>query len=124
MSVENWSGSMKNKLIESAVTAGSFMIIDKLYYKSPLGMEWKKGGLSFVASHLSEFGSEMIASKLGSSGYMAEKTYLQPVVSGALYVFGEYLFSMQNQGVLYPFLFQIGAQALGSYLFPPLLKMI
>jgi len=42
MSVENWSGSMKDKLIESAVTAGSFMIIDKLYYKPPLGMEWKK----------------------------------------------------------------------------------
>jgi len=53
---------------------------------------------------------------------MAEKTYLQPVVSGALYVGGEYLFSMQNQGVLYPFLFQIGAQALGSYLFPPFVK--
>jgi len=31
---------------------------------------------------------------------------------------GEYLFSMQNQGVIYPFLFQIGAQALGSYLSP------
>jgi len=35
MSVENWSGSMKDKLIESAITAGSFMVIDKLYYKSP-----------------------------------------------------------------------------------------
>jgi len=86
-------------------------------------MEWKKGGLSFVASYLSEFGSDMIAPnmiapKLGSSGYIAEKTYLQPVVSGALYVGGEYLFSMQNQGVLYPFLFQIGAKALGSYLSP------
>lgn len=124
MSVENWSGSMKDKLIESAVTAGSFMVIDKLYYKSPMGMEWKKGGLSFVASYLSEFGSDMIAPKLGSSGYMAEKTYLQPVVSGALYVGGEYLFSMQNQGVLYPFLFQVGAQVLGDYLSPPLLKMI
>jgi len=97
---------MKDKLIESVVTAGSFMIIDKLYYKSPMGMEWKKGGISFVASYLSEFGSDMIVPKLGSSGYMAEKTYLQPVVSGALYVGGEYLFSMQNQGVLYPFLFQ------------------
>jgi len=43
---------MKDKLIESAVTAGSFMIIDKVYYKSPLGMEWKKGGLSFVACYL------------------------------------------------------------------------
>jgi len=124
MSVENWSGSMKDKLIESAVTAGSFMIIYKLYYKSPMGREWEKGGLSFVASYLSEFGSDMIAPKLGSSGYMAEKTYFQPVVSGALYVGGEYLFSMQNQGVLYPFLFQIGAQALGSYQSPPSLKMI
>jgi len=66
----------------------------------------------------------MIAPKLVSSGDMAEKTYLQPVVSGALYVGGEYLFSMQNQGVLYPFLFQIGAQAWGSSLSPPLLKMI
>jgi len=122
MSVENWSGCMKDKLIESAVTAGSFMIIDKLYYKSPLGMEWKRGGLSFVASYLSEFGSDMIAPKLGSSGYMADKTYLQPVVSGALCVGGEFLFSMQNQGVLYPFLFQIGAQALGSYLSPPFVK--
>jgi len=37
------------------------MIIDKLYYKSPLGMEWKEGGLSFVASYLSEFSSYMIA---------------------------------------------------------------
>jgi len=55
MSVENWSGSMKDKLIESAVTAGSFMIIDKLYYKSHMGMERKKGWLSFVASYLSEF---------------------------------------------------------------------
>jgi hypothetical protein len=27
-------------------------------------MEWKKGGLSFVASYLSEFGSDMIAPKL------------------------------------------------------------
>jgi hypothetical protein len=124
MSVENWSGSVKDNLIESAVTAASFMIIDKLYYKSPMGIEWKKGGISFVASYLSEFGSDMIAPKLGSSGYMAEKTYLQPVVSGALYVGGEYLFSMQNQGVLYPFLFQIGAQVLGDYLTPPLLKMI
>jgi len=124
MSVENWSGSMKDKLIESAVTSGSFMIIDKLYYKSPLGMEWKKGGISFVASYLSEFSSDMIASKLGSSGYMVEKTYLQPVVSGALYVGGEYLFSMQNQGVLYHFLFQIGAHVLGDYLSPPLLKII
>jgi len=26
---------------------------------------------------------------------------------------------MQSQGVFYPFLFQIGAQALGSYLSPP-----
>jgi len=43
MSVENWSGSMNDKLIEYAVTSGSFMVIDKLYYKSPLGMEWKKG---------------------------------------------------------------------------------
>jgi len=77
-----------------------------------MGMEWKKGGISFVASYLSEFGSDMITPKVGSSGYMAEKTYLQPFVSGALYVGGEYLFSMQNQGVLYPFLFQIGAQAL------------
>jgi len=34
----------------------------------------EKGGLSFVASYLSEFGSDMIAPKLGSSGYMAEKT--------------------------------------------------
>jgi len=59
----------------------------------------------------------LIASKLGSSGYMAEKTDLQPVVSRAIYVGGEYLFSMQNQGVLYPFLFQIGAQALGSCLY-------
>jgi len=124
MSAENWSGSMKDKPIESAVMAGSFIIIDKLYYKSPMGMEWKKGGLSFVASYLSEFGSDMLAPKLGSSGYMAEMTYLKPVVSGALYVGGEYLFSMQNQGVVYPFLFQIGAQALGSYLSPPLLKMI
>jgi len=80
-----------------------------------MGMEWKKGGLSFVAS-LSEFGSDKIAPKLGSSGYMAEKTYLQPAVSGALYVGGEYLFSMQNQGVIYLFLFQIGAQVLGDYL--------
>jgi len=79
MSVENWSGSMKDKLIKSAVTAGSFMVIDKLYYKSPLGMEWKKGGISFVASYLSEIGSDMIAPKLGSSVYMVEKTYLQPV---------------------------------------------
>jgi len=63
------------------------MIIDKLYYKSLMGMEWKKGGLSFVASYLSEFGSNMIAPKLGSSGYMVEKTYLQPVVSGALITF-------------------------------------
>jgi len=110
MSVENWSGSMKDKPIESAVTAGSFMIIDKLYYKSPMGMEWKKGGLSFVASYLSEFGSDMIASKLGSSCY----TYLQPAVSGALYVGGEYIFNMQSQGVLNPFLFQIGAQVLGD----------
>jgi len=108
---------MKDTLIESAVIAGSFMTIDKLYYKSPLGMEWKHGGLSFVASYLSEFGSDMIAPKLGSSGYMAEKTYLQPVVSGALYVGGEYLFSMQNQGG-YPFLLQIGAQVLGDYLSP------
>jgi len=61
MSVENWSGSMKNKLIESAVTAGSFMVIDKLYYKSPMGMEWKKGGISFVASYLSEFGLDQVA---------------------------------------------------------------
>jgi len=118
MPVVNWSGSMKDKLIESAVTAGSFMIIDTLYYKSPMGMEWKKGGLSFVASYLSEFGSDMIAPKLESSGYIAEKTYLQPVVSGAIYVGGEYLLSTQNQGVFYPFLFQIGAQALGSYLSP------
>jgi len=29
------------------------------------------------------------APKLGSSGYVAEKTYLQPVVSGALYVGGD-----------------------------------
>jgi len=115
---------MKDRLIESAVTAGSFMIIDKLYYKSPLGMECKKGGVSFVASYLSEVGSDMIAPKLGSSGYMAEKTYFQPFVSGALYVGGEYLFSMQSQGVFYPFLFQIGAQVLGDYLSPPLLKMI
>jgi len=50
MSVENWTGSMKDKLI-----------IDQLYYKSPMGMEWKRGGLSFVASYLSEFGSDMIA---------------------------------------------------------------
>jgi len=35
MSVGNWSDS--DKLIKSAVTAGSFMIIDKLYYKSPMG---------------------------------------------------------------------------------------
>jgi len=60
MSVENWSGSMEDKLIESAITAGSFMIIYKLYYNSPLGMEWKKGGLSFVASYLSEFGSDIL----------------------------------------------------------------
>jgi len=112
MSVENWPDSMKDKLIDSAVTAGSFMIIDKLYYKSPMGMEWKKGGLNLAPP------------KLGSSGYMVEKTYLQPVVSGALYVGGEYSFSMQNQGVLYPFLFHIGAQVLGDYLSPPLLKMI
>jgi len=65
-------------------------------------------------------GSDMIAPKLGSSGYMVENTYLQPVVSGALYVGGKYLFSMQSQGVFYPFLFQIGAQSLGSYLSPPL----
>jgi len=97
MSVENWSGSMKDKLIESAVTAGSFMIIDKLYYKSHMDMEWKNGGLSFVASYLSESGSDLIAPKLGSSVYMVEKTYLQPIVSGALCVGGEYLFSMQNQ---------------------------
>jgi len=89
-----------------------------------MGMEWKKGGISFVASYLSEIGSDMIAPKLGSSGYMVEKTYLQPVVSVALYVGGEYLFSMQNQVVLYPFLFQIGDQVLGDYLSPPLLKMI
>jgi len=119
MSVGNWSGSMKDKLIKSAITAGSFMVIDKLYYKSPMGMEWKKGGLSFVASYLSEYGSDMIRPKLGQNGYMAEKTYLQPLVSGGLYVGGEYLFSMQNQGMLYPFLFQVGAQALAKYLSPP-----
>jgi len=55
------------------------MVIDKLYYKSPMGIEWKKGGISFVASYLSEIGSDMIAPKLGSSGYMVEKTFLQPV---------------------------------------------
>jgi len=71
-----------------------------------------------------EIKSDMIAPKLGSSGYMVEKTYLQPVVSGALYVGGEYLFSMQSQGSLYPFLFQIGAKVLGDYLSPPLLKMM
>jgi len=75
-------------------------------------------GFLLFASYLFEFGSDMIAPKLGSSSYMAEKTYLQPIVSGALYVGGKYIFSMQNQGVLYPFLFQIGAQALGSYLSP------
>jgi len=117
MSVENWSGSMKDKLIESAIMASSFMIIDKLYYKSPMGMEWKHDGLSFVASYLSEFDCSQAWI---NCGYMAEKTYLQPVVSGALYVGGEYLFSMQNQGVLYPSLFQIGSQALGSYLSLPL----
>jgi len=84
-----------------------------------MGIEWEKGGLSFVASYLSEFGSDMIAPKLGSSGYMAEKTYLQPVVSGALYIGGEYLFSMQNQGVLYPFLFQIGSPSFGKLSVPP-----
>jgi len=87
MSVENWSGSMRDKLIESAVTAGSFMIIDKLYYKSPMGMEWKKDGLSLLPLIFLNLGL-MIAPKLGSSGYMAENTYLQPVVSGALYLEG------------------------------------
>jgi len=55
---------------------------------------------------------------------MAEKTYLQPVVSGALYVGGEYPFSIQSQGVLYPFLLQVGAQVLNDYLSPLLLKMM
>jgi len=54
---------------------------------------------------------------------MAEKTYLQPVVSGALYVGGEYLFSMPNQGVLYPFLFQIGAQAVPPFAQDDLTKL-
>jgi len=49
----------------------------------------EKGWTFFCCLYLSEFGSDMIAPKLGPTGYMAEKTYLQPVVSGALYVGGE-----------------------------------
>jgi len=64
----------------------------------------------------------MIAPKLGSGGYMAEKTYLQPVVSGALYVGGgEYLFSMQNQGVLILFFSRL-VPKLWEAICPPFVK--
>jgi len=47
---------MKDKLIESAVTAGSFMIIDKLYY-----LGWSGNRVDFLLLPLSKFGPDMIA---------------------------------------------------------------
>jgi len=77
---------------------------------------------TLLAAFLKKF---PIPPQFGSSGYMTEKTYLQPVVSCALYVGGdynsmihlehhtvvsgvrdvggEYIFSMQSQAVLLNF---------------------
>lgn len=122
MSVSDWSGSYKNTLVQSRVTAGGFLFLDKMYYHGPI--EWKKGALSFASSYLSGMTTDWAASMMSNKGMaMADKNYLQPIVSGGLYVLGDMIFKWDGRGWLYPFLFQAGAQAASEYLTSPLLQM-
>lgn len=124
MSSMSWQGSsyLKDNLTKSALTTGGFLILDKMYNHSPIDL--KKGALSFGASYLSEAGSDYFSSMM-SNGTMksAEKTYIQPLVSGGFYILGDMVLKWDGRGSwLYPFLFQAGSQAAANYLAQPLLK--
>jgi hypothetical protein len=123
-SISDWSSSNKDTLVQSAITAGGFLVLDKMYYHGPI--EWKKGALSFGSSYLSGMTTDWLLPKIGnmsSNALLWDKTYLKPVVSGGLYVAGDMLLKWDGRGWLYPFLFQIGSQAAADYLSAPLLHM-
>jgi len=92
-----------------------------MYNHSPIDL--KKGALSFGASYLSEAGSDW-ASSMMSNGTIksAEKTYIQPIVSGGFDVLGNMILKWDGRSG-WLFLSQAGSQAAANYLAQPHLKM-
>lgn len=113
--------STKNVLIESVLSAGTFELIDHMAMHNPYS--GKKALLSFGASALSGSATDIALpylSSMGKTTILAEKTYVKPIMSGALYVLGDKLFHVDSRGLLMPFLLQVGSQVAGSYAATPL----
>ena len=111
----------ENIAIQSGLAAGTFMAVDKLYFKQD-GV-FKKGAL-VAGSHISSsILSDYIIPMISSNSIVnsTDKTFVQPIVSGGLYsvVSSDKVLGIDYRSWLFKWIFVGTCSAVGNYLEQP-----
>ena len=114
--------------LEAAVTAGGHYLADTYVSSFEKSSSEKLTNLALSAgsSLASRTATEVIipyVTKASAMSADASRRYLQPLVSGALYVAGAMLLKTDKSTMVQQFLIQVGANAAASYVSEPIYQM-
>lgn len=115
-------------LVDAAATGAAFVGVDVAINKAPVSQqELMKGGLSAGCDLAGVTATGVIlpyVANIGGANGSAIRTYLNPVLSGAIYVAASTALKWDNRSWMEKFLHQAGASVVGGYLAAPLYRLV